>query len=104
MGTYLERYLYDAVGNFLEMQHRGSSPPNPGWTRTYSYNEPSLLEPGKLSNRLSNTTVGGVTASYSTAGDGYDPHGNMLRMPQLQVMQWNFNDQLQMTQRQKVNG
>jgi RHS repeat-associated protein len=27
----------------------------------------------------------------------------MLRMPQLQIMQWDFNDQLQMTQRQAVN-
>ena len=28
----------------------------------------------------------------------------MLRMPHLQVMQWDFRDQLQMTQRQAVNG
>src|SRR6185503_12927305 len=33
----------------------------------------------------------------------YDPHGNMGQMPHLQVMQWDFDDQLQMTQRQKVN-
>ena len=33
MGTYLERYVYDAVGNFLQMQHRGSDPAHPGWTR-----------------------------------------------------------------------
>src|SRR5205823_10560039 len=30
-------------------------------------------------------------------------HGNMLRMPQLQVMRWDFKDQLQMTRRQAVN-
>ena len=45
MGTYIERYVYDAVGNFLEMQHRGSDPAHPGWTRTYAYNEASLIEP-----------------------------------------------------------
>src|SRR5271165_5094098 len=26
VGTYIERYVYDAVGNFLQMQHRGSDP------------------------------------------------------------------------------
>ena len=26
MGTYVESYVYDAVGNFLSMQHRGSDP------------------------------------------------------------------------------
>ncbi|HUF54865.1 MAG TPA: RHS repeat-associated core domain-containing protein [Dehalococcoidia bacterium] len=103
MGSYLERYVYDAVGNFLEMQHRGSNPAHPGWTRAYNYNETSLLEAGNQSNRLTSTTIGGTTETYSTAGNGYDAHGNMLRLPHLQVMQWDFKDQLQMTQRQAVN-
>ncbi|MFZ2900360.1 MAG: SpvB/TcaC N-terminal domain-containing protein [Saprospiraceae bacterium] len=103
MGTYLERYIYDTVGNFQEMIHRGSDPMNPGWTRAYAYNEPSLLEPAKQSNRLTSTTIGATTETYSTLGDGYDAHGNMLRMPQLQIMQWDFKDQLQMSQRQAVN-
>ncbi|SFN35999.1 RHS repeat-associated core domain-containing protein [Nitrosospira briensis] len=103
MGQYVERYLYDAVGNFEEIQHRGTDPAHPGWTRTYDYLEPSLLEPTQKSNRLTSTTIGAITETYSTNGDGYDPHGNMLRMPQLQVMQWDFKDQLQMTQRQAVN-
>src|SRR5207253_4124670 len=34
---------------------------------------------------------------------GYDAHGNMLHMPHLQLMQWDFKDQLQLTQRQAVN-
>jgi RHS repeat-associated protein len=33
----------------------------------------------------------------------HDVHGNMTRMPQLQVMQWDLIDQLYMTQRQAVN-
>jgi hypothetical protein len=103
MGRYLERYVYDAVGNFLSMQHRGSDPVHPGWTRTYDYNETSQLEPGKRSNRLTITTIGATTETYSTGGDGYDAHGNMLRMPHLQVMQWDFKEQLQMTQRQAVS-
>ncbi|MBD2026809.1 SpvB/TcaC N-terminal domain-containing protein [Leptolyngbya sp. FACHB-711] len=103
MGTYLERYVYDAVGNFLEMQHRGSDPEHSGWTRSFAYREVSLLEPGKQSNRLTSTTIGERTETYSTDGNGYDAHGNMLRMPQLQIMQWDYKDQLQMTQRQKVD-
>ena len=60
MGTYLERYVYDAVGNILSMEHRGSDPAHPGWTRTYRYDEASQVEPGAASNRLSCTTVGDV--------------------------------------------
>jgi RHS repeat-associated protein len=101
----LERYVYDAVGNFVEMEHRGSDPLHPGWTRHYTCNEVSLLENGqgetlvKMSNRLTSTKVGGGGAETH----GYDAHGNMLGMSQLQVMDWDYRDQLQVTQRQKVN-
>jgi len=103
MGRYLQRYVYDAVGNFEQMIHRGTDPTHAGWTRSYAYDEASLIEPVKQSNRLSRTTIGATTETYSSGGDGYDAHGNMLRMPQLQVMQWDFRDQLQMTRRQAVN-
>jgi RHS repeat-associated protein len=109
MGTYTERYVYDAVGNFLEMKHSRTDAQVSGWTRGYSYDETSLIEDGtggaplKTSNRLTSTTIGTTTETYSAGGNGYDAHGNMLRMPQLQVMQWNCADQLQMTRRQAVN-
>ncbi|GAB6057244.1 SpvB/TcaC N-terminal domain-containing protein [Desulfonatronum parangueonense] len=102
MGNYLERYVYDAVGNFLEMQHRGIDPEHPGWTRRYTYNENSLLETGKKSNRLSSSQLGNGINSPPEIYT-YDAHGNMLCMPHLEEMQWDFRDQLQMTQRQKVN-
>ena len=51
MGTYIERYVYDAVGNFLQMQHRGSDPAHPGWTRAYDYNETSLIEEAAAERR-----------------------------------------------------
>jgi RHS repeat-associated protein len=107
MGTYTEQYVYDAVGNFLSMQHRGDDPSHPGWTRSYAYNQTSLIEDGllgtllKTSNRLSSTTVASNTPLVEPYT--YDAHGNMLSMPQLQIMQWNYKDQLQMTQRQAVN-
>ena len=101
MGTYLEQYDYDAVGNILRLVHSGSQPVNPGWTRTYHYGEASLLEPAKVSNRLSNSAISGsqpLNEPYT-----HDVHGNMTSMPQLQAMQWDFKDRSLMTQRQAVN-
>jgi len=105
MGTYIEQYVYDAVGNFERMKHERTDAQVPGWTRSYFYEEASLIEDGadgaplKRSNRLSRTiVVNGSPEPY-----GYDAHGNMQRMPQLQVMQWDYKDELRMTQRQKVN-
>ena len=103
MGRYLERYAYDAVGNCLELRHHGTDPTHSGWTRTYTYNETSQLEPGRQSNRLTSTTIGAANVAYSAGGDGFDAHGNMLRMPQLRVIQWDYKDQLRMTQRQAVS-
>jgi RHS repeat-associated protein len=103
MGSYLERYVYDFVGNFVTMKHIGSDPANPGWTRAYTYREPSLIEAGE-SNRLTSTATDPLKPEvYSTDGDGYDAHGNMLRVPHLQEMRWDYKDQLRMTRRQKVN-
>ncbi|SAL52365.1 FG-GAP/YD repeat-containing protein [Caballeronia cordobensis] len=99
MGRYTERYVYDAVGNFLQMQHARDNAAVPDWTRVYTYGEASLIEPGKQSNRLSSTTVGNAPPEPYR----HDAHGNMLGMPQLHTMQWDYRDQLQMTQRQKVN-
>ncbi|HEY5723852.1 MAG TPA: SpvB/TcaC N-terminal domain-containing protein [Allosphingosinicella sp.] len=98
MGTYLESYIYDAVGNLLAMKHAGTNPVKSGWTRAYTYAEPSLLEPGKTGNRLTGTTVG-------TANDAYlhDPHGNIIAMPHLSLMQWDAQDRLQATARQQVS-
>lgn len=103
MGTYREQYRYDEVGNILEMIHLGTDPQQPGWTRTYRYLENSLLQPGRQSNRLTGTTIGNTPENYSVNGDGYDLHGNMLHMPHLQLMLWDFKDQLRLTRRQAVN-
>lgn len=99
MGRYTERYIYDAVGNFLQMQHARGDGAVPGWTRRYAYTQASLIEQHKRSNRLSNTTVGNAAPEPYR----HDAHGNMLGMPQLQAMQWDYKDQLQLTQQQKVN-
>jgi RHS repeat-associated protein len=97
MGAYIERYVYDAVGNFLRMQHIGSDPAHPGFSRSYDYDEPSLIEPAKRSNRLSRTALGdgnGLSEHYV-----YDAHGNTTRMPHLggahpdPNIVWDYRDQ-----------
>jgi len=93
--NYKERYEYDPVGNFEQMIHQAT---NGDWTRSYTYNEP-----GQPSNRLTSTTIGATTETYSTNGNGYDAHGNMLHMPHLPLMQWDFKDQLQASARQVTN-
>ena len=104
MGTYLQQYEYDAAGNFLALIHRGSDPAHPGWRRAYVYDEASLLEPGPpRSNRLTRIVLNPNSAQPEDEVYGHDAHGNMTRMPHLQVMEWDFRDRLRMTQRQAVN-
>jgi len=109
MGTYSERYMYDAVGNFLQMQHRGSDPAHRGWTRRYTYGEASLIEDGhggtlrKTSNRLTSTTLNPAGNSPQPENYLHDSHGNMLRMPHLTRMDWDYRDRLLSTSRQVVN-
>lgn len=104
MGTYTERYVYDAVGNFLKMQHRGSDPVHPGWTRTYAYGETSMIEDGtggaplRTSNRLSSTRVGNNNPPVERYV--HDAHGNIIRVPHLggahpdANMHWDYRDRL----------
>ena len=97
MRSYTEQYDYDAVGNFLQLIHQAA---NGNWTRAYAYDEPSLIEPGKNSNRLSSTTRRRQSLPRPTP---HDAHGNMTAMPHLTLMQWDFKDQLSATSRQVVN-
>lgn len=95
MRNYTEQYLYDAAGNMMQLTHQAV---NGNWTRTYAYNEQSLNEAVKYSNRLSSTTVGAIAAPYA-----YDVHGNVTGMPHLTLMQWDFTDHLHASSRQAVN-
>ncbi|HEX8186237.1 MAG TPA: RHS repeat-associated core domain-containing protein, partial [Blastocatellia bacterium] len=98
MRRYAERYEYDEAGNFLQLAHQAT---NGNWARSYQYNEPSLIEQSKQSNRLSSTTVGSnnpVTEIYA-----HDAHGDLTAMPHLTLMQWDFKNQLSATSRQVVN-
>ena len=102
MGTYSEQYFFDNVGNLHSVQHSRSDPTQPGWTRNYTYAEPSLLVTGDTSNRLSFTTVGSITDQYEYTGN-YGLTGNITSMPHLSLMQYDYRDQLQATATQRVN-
>ncbi len=102
MGRYIERFFYDAVANIESVKHTGTDPANAGWQRDYTYDEQSQLDAADKSNRLTATQVGADTETYSTNGDGYDAHGNALRLPHLPELRWDFKDQLRMTRRQSL--
>ena len=76
--NYTQYYLYDAVGNILELKHSADVG---SYTRSYGY--------GTSNNRLVTTEVGGTVYTY-----GHDARGNMTAMPHLQGMDWGIQNQL----------
>ena len=100
MRRYTESYRYDEVGNLLEVTHDAV---NGAWTRSYAYNDPSLVDPTKMNNRLSGTAVGTPSGQPLLEAYSHDAHGNMTSMPHLPLMLWDFRDQLQATSQQVVN-
>jgi len=92
MRNYTERYEYDGVGNILAMIHVAT---NGNWTRRYRYAEDS--------NRLLATSRPGDGEGEFSAAYTYDTHGNMITMPHLPLMQWDYQDRLKATSRQVVN-
>jgi RHS repeat-associated protein len=101
MGTYVESYEYDAVGNLLSFLHQTSSG---NWRRRYAYEETSAIESGVASNRLTATSLpGDADAGPYTGRYHYDAHGNAVDMPHLSSMTWNERDSLRSTAKQVVN-
>jgi RHS repeat-associated protein len=97
MGTYVENYSYDALGNILSMAHVVASG---GWTRNYTYNEASRIVAAETGNRLSTTSLPGDPADGPfSATYAHDAHGNMIKMPHLQAMVWSEDDRLRATTR-----
>ncbi|MGH9753406.1 MAG: SpvB/TcaC N-terminal domain-containing protein [Blastocatellia bacterium] len=87
MRRYSEQYWYDAVGNILRLMHTAD---NGGWNRNFTYQEASLIEPDKQSNRLSSVWMG----LRRVERYHHDAHGNMTAMPHLPLMEWDYHDQL----------
>ena len=97
MRAYTEHYAYDDVGNLVSLVHQAS---NGSWTRSYEYNEASLLDPARPNNRLTRSVVGANGAEPATEAYSHDAHGNMTRMSHLPSMEWDYSDQLRSSSRQ----
>lgn len=80
--NYLQQYDYDFAGNLLSMVHSsGTGPFTNQWTRQFF--------PNAANNRLDSSQVGALTEYYS-----YDLHGNMISVPGMPALNWDFSDQL----------
>jgi RHS repeat-associated protein len=79
MRNYTQQYVYDGVGNILQMIHSAGAG---SWTR--------LMDYATNSNRLINHTINNVVEQFS-----YDEHGNILSLTHLSHLNWNYEDQLQ---------
>ncbi|MFL9966301.1 SpvB/TcaC N-terminal domain-containing protein [Paraburkholderia sediminicola] len=97
--TYAERYEYDPVGNIVCTAHRSA---HNDWTRRYAYDEASLIEPDRCSNRLSRTHLG-AKAGAPIEIYLYDASGNIVQMPHLPTMRWDFLDRMTASARQVVD-
>lgn len=86
MRNYTQSYLYDEVGNILQMMHLSAGN---NWTRDYIYQA--------ANNRLISTQIGANTYTYPH----HPQHGYMTAMPHLEDMGWNFKEELIKTVRQR---
>lgn len=87
--NYTQQYDYDGVGNIKEMRHIVAAAVG-NWTRNYNY--------AANNNRLLSTEVGADTYNYPP----HPQHGFITALPHLQVMQWNFKDELHAVAKQSV--
>ena len=91
LATYCEQYSYDEVGNILELAHKDTCGGTENWKRSYMYNN----------NTTNNYLLSAYTGSTPPTSPqfSYDTHGNMLQMPHLQAMNWDFADQMKSSQK-----
>lgn len=88
MHEYTQKYLYDHVGNILQMKHVAGTH---SWTRDYAYENKN--------NRLISTDIANSSYTYKH----HPLHGYITEMPHLPFMQWNFKEELTATSKQVKN-
>jgi YD repeat-containing protein len=81
---YAETYVYDEVGNIQRLGHQSDSG---GWSRTYTY--------APNSNRLTESD----TSDSPSARYRYDEAGNMIAMPHLSAIRWDYRGRLRFADR-----
>lgn len=93
--NYKQQYLHDVVGNILQMRHIAA---DGNWTRKYWYNnndahrtELNIDTVTTKNNQLLQTQIGTATPTRYT----HDIQGNMMNLPHLMGMVWNYKDQLE---------
>ncbi|MBL0136313.1 MAG: hypothetical protein IPP79_21235 [Chitinophagaceae bacterium] len=86
MKMYAESYQYDSVGNIIQMRHQSAGN---NWTRDFSYQ--------LNNNRLIQTQIGDQIYQYPH----HATHGFITMLPHLEDMQWNFQEKLFKTIRQR---
>ncbi|WAO96099.1 Hypothetical protein NCS54_01376100 [Fusarium falciforme] len=103
---YLETYKYDREGNMLSTKHDApASKGVTGWTRSYFYEEQSLLSDDPLvkSNRLSRTAISGKDEGrYAYSADA-GLAGCMTSLPKFSELDWNMDNMLSFSSTQYVN-
>jgi len=90
LSNYCEQFTYDAIGNIDQVTHKDTcgSGGTLNWNRQYAY------DTNKPNNYLQSTHSGTPPSSPEYT---YDTHGNMLTMPHLSSLNWDFADQLKST-------
>ena len=82
LDEYVERYVYDLVGNFVSMRHATTNPIAGTWTRSYTTDPDS--------NRLLETAVtGGLPESFT-----YDAAGNTFGFGHLADVTYDHHNQM----------
>ena len=104
MRLYTQKYTYDAASNIKLFAHEVRNGQG-GFVREYCYNNNdadratcNVANDVIKNNRLLRTTIGADKVDYE-----HDVHGNILTMPHLPVMEWNFKDQLVKTSQTVMN-
>lgn len=90
--NYTEFYKYDDCGNISQLKHVADKA---NWNQNYRYEYQD--DPNNKTNRLKSTSLpGDPDAGPYSAAYQHDLHGNMIKMPHLDELVWNFMDQLAM--------
>ncbi|KFZ01485.1 hypothetical protein V500_00751 [Pseudogymnoascus sp. VKM F-4518 (FW-2643)] len=99
MASYTEWYTYDLTGNTLKVRHQSADDTHGSWTKAFKYNEPSQIEPERMSNQLSTMIVGKKIEHFFYDKDA-GLAGNITSMSKLPVMEWNSKNELSKSARQ----